>query len=598
MKLYGARPLEPRVSLGENTNYRIHKFHSERESLISAELAKEDRACFRAPEDASLRVEPLPFAQIPHQSALFLDYLRDPVGLRRFFPNAVSNHHELTFYAATVRANYSSDRNRLGDALEAMNRRWGAGPETLSNIEKLRGADCVAAVSGQQAGLFTGPLYTIYKALSAVKLAACLSDRGTPTVPIFWIATEDHDFDEVASAEFIDCNCQLARVTVADSIHQSGHPVGTVKLDESIRELIDGMKTQLPETEFTDGVLDLLRECWAPGAAYGDAFATMVHRLMGQYGLIVLDPRDPELKSMAAPLYAAAAERASDLAEALTARSDELMADGYHAQVLTTPDSFPLFWHADDGARYALTRVAEDRYQAKGSVAEFSRDELARLAKDDPTRFSPNVTLRAVVQDYLLPTVAYYGGAAEIAYFAQTSEVYRTLGRPATPIFHRASLTLIERHTSRNLERFSLTMTDLFSGLDDTLARVVEKYLDNGTAETFERVETDVNRELDELQARLQASEPTLAAALDNGRKKINYQLHGLRTRFHRAQLNRHSATQRQIERTFEALYPEKSLQERHINISSLLARHGRYVIQWIFDAADIGSPDHQIVYL
>jgi len=190
-------------------------------------------------------------------------------------------------------------------------------------------------------------------------------------------------------------------------------------------------------------------------------------------------------------------------------------------------------------------------------------------------RFSPNVTLRAVVQDHLLPTVAYYGGGAEIAYFAQTAEVYRLLERPATPILLRAGMTLVERHTWRTLERYHLSVADLFTGLEEVLSGVVEKYLDNGTAETFERVEIDINHELDELQQQLRTSEPTLADALNNGRKKINYQLQGLRTRFHRAQLNRNSATQRQIEHAFEALYPEKALQERHINIVSLLARHG-----------------------
>lgn len=566
--------------------------------MIGTELAQDNRACFRAPEDAGLRVEALPFAEIPHQSKLFLDYLRDPAALRRFFPNAVRNHHELTGYAATVLQNYSTDRNRLCDTLVAMNKNWGAGPETLWNIEKLRAADCVAAVSGQQAGLFTGPLYTIYKALSAVKLAACLSDRGTPTVPVFWIATEDHDFAEVATAEFIDCNCQLTQVTVAASIHQPGHPVGSVVLDDSVRELVLGLKAQLPETEFTDGVIELLGECWAPGVSFGDAFARSMHRLVGQYGLIILDPRDAELKSLAAPLYSAAVAKAPELSAALARRSEELVADGYHAQVLTSPDAFPLFWHSDDGARYALTRVADGRYQAKGFAAEFTLDQLAEQAAAEPDRFSPNVTLRAVVQDFLLPTVAYYGGGAEIAYFAQTSEVYRLLDRPATPIFHRSSLTLIERHTGRTLERYNLTITDLFTGLDEVLARVVEEHLDNGTAATFERVKADINRELDELQERLRGSEPTLADALDNGRRKINYQLNGLRSRFHRAQLTRHSATERQIERTFETLYPEKSLQERHVNIASLLARHGNYVVQWIYDAANIGSPDHQVVYL
>lgn len=566
--------------------------------MISAELAQKDQACFRAPEDAGLRVEPLPFARIPHQSRLFLDYLADPVALRRFFPNAVKNHHELTAYAATVLENYTTDRTRLCDALTGMNQRWGAGPETLANIERLRSADCVAAVSGQQAGLFTGPLYTIYKALSAVKLAACLSDRGTPTVPVFWIATEDHDFEEVASAEFIDCNCQLGSVKVDGSIHKTGQAVGAVVLDDSIREVISSLKSQLPETEFVSEVEQLLSDAYEPNIGYGEAFARLLTQLVGQYGLILLDPRDATLKELAAPLYAAAADAAPDLTAALVERSEALVAAGYHAQVLATPDAFPLFWHADDGSRLALTRVGEDRYQPKGSNVEFTRAELTANSAAEPARFSPNVTLRAVVQDFLLPTVAYYGGAAEIAYFAQTAEVYRLLNRPATPIMHRASLTLVERHTWRTLERYDLSLADLFTGLEEVLAEVVEKHLDNGTAATFERVEASINRELDELQEQLRQSESTLADALENGRRKINYQVHGLRTRFHRAQLNRHSSTQRQIERTFEALYPEKALQERHLNITSLLSRHGRYVVQWIFDAVNIGSTDHQIVYL
>jgi bacillithiol biosynthesis cysteine-adding enzyme BshC len=566
--------------------------------LTSTQTVQETPACFRAPEDLGLRVEPLPFARIPHQTKLFLDYQADPAALRRFFPNAVRNHHELTGYAATVLERYPTDRDRLCNALSRMNQGWGASAETLANIERLRAADCVAAVSGQQAGLFLGPLYTIYKALSAVKLASCLSDRGTPTVPVFWMATEDHDFAEVAFAEFVDCNCQLEKVEVPESIHQTGHPVGTVVLDDSIAELVSGLKDRLPETEFTAEVLELLATTWEPGVSFGDAFARMMSRLTGQFGLILMDPRDAELKAMAAPLYSAAAERAPDLAAALVKRSQELVDEGYHAQVLTTPDAFPLFWHDDAGARFALTRVGDDRYQTKGSGVEFTRAELVQLGASQPERFSPNVTLRAVVQDHLLPTVAYYGGGAEIAYFAQTAEVYRILDRPATPIMHRASMTLVERHTWRTLERYGLSLPALFEGEEAVLARVVEQFLGHGTAETFDRVESGVNRELDELQAQLRKTEPTLADALDNGRRKINYQLHGLRTRFHRAQLNRDSATQRQIERAFAALYPERSLQERHVNITSLMARHGRYVVQWIFDAANIGSSDHQIVYL
>jgi bacillithiol biosynthesis cysteine-adding enzyme BshC len=508
-------------------------------------------------------------------------------------------HHELAERVPEVLNAYETDRVALCDALKEMNRGWGATKETLANIERLRAKDCVAVVSGQQAGLFTGPLYTIYKALSAVKLAGCLAQRGTAAVPVFWIATEDHDFPEVATAEFIGCDCRLASVEVPATIHLEGTPVGLVQLDESIEETIKRMLEVLPDTEFTPEVGALLRAAWGPGRSYGEAFARMMTALVGCYGLVLLDPLDARLKRLAAPLYSEAALHAHEIALAVETRSRELVEAGYHAQVMASENSFPLFLHTTDGTRHAIVRKKDDgRYQAKAMRDEYTAEELAEWAQREPSRFSPNVTLRAVVQDYLLPTVAYLGGAAEIAYFAQTAEVYRVLGRPATPILHRASLTVVERRTSRTLERYGLKLTDLFEGLDAVIARVVEQHLGAQTAQAFNHTEESVKRELDALQEQLREVDPTLAEALETGRRKINYQLEGLRTRFHRAQMQRDRAAHRQLERLLAALYPHKSLQERHINITSLVSRHGRYVIQWIYDAINLGSSDHQIVYL
>ena len=152
-------------------------------------MSATESACYSTPEESGLRVETLSFERIPHQSHLFLDYLRDPLALRRFYPSAIRFHHELPQRAPDVLAAHTTDRGILCDALTEMNVAWGAGSETLANIDLLREADCLAVVSGQQAGLFTGPLYTIYKALSAVKLAGCLRQRNTKAVPVFWIAT-------------------------------------------------------------------------------------------------------------------------------------------------------------------------------------------------------------------------------------------------------------------------------------------------------------------------------------------------------------------------------------------------------------------------
>ena len=296
-------------------------------------MSTAETACHSTPEQAGLRVETLPFDQIPQQTRLFLDYLQDPVALRRFYPEAVRFHYEVPDRRERVLSNYKTDRGAVCDALERMNRGWGASEKTLANVRLLREADCIAVVSGQQVGLFTGPLYTIYKALSAVKLAECMSQRGIKAVPVFWMATEDHDFPEVAKAEFINRDCVFSSVSAPAELHPEGLPVGRVMLDESLQATIQNLLSALPQTEFSEELEKLLRDAYQPGRTYGEAFARVMSQLTGQQGLILLDPLDSQMKQLAAPLYAQAALRAHEIANAIVNRSRELEAAGYHAQV-------------------------------------------------------------------------------------------------------------------------------------------------------------------------------------------------------------------------------------------------------------------------
>jgi bacillithiol biosynthesis cysteine-adding enzyme BshC len=561
-------------------------------------LSTAETACHATPEQAGLRVETIAFTEIPQQSRLFLDYLRDASALRGFYPEAVKHHYDLPQRREHVLAKYRTDRAAVCDALEILNRGWNASDQTLNHIQTLRDTDCVAVVSGQQAGLFGGPLYTIYKALSAVKLAECLTLRGVKAVPVFWIATEDHDFAEVAKAEFINRDCVFSAVDVPADLHQDGLPVGHVTLDETINGTIEALLNGLPRTEFTSDLEKLLRNSYQPGFKFGEAFGRLMADLTGDRGLILLDPLDSQLKQLAAPLYAESARHAHEMATAVVNRSRELEEAGYHVQVTPSENTFPLFLHDESGARFAMTRTANGKYQAKSGGDEYSAEELSSWAQGEPERFSPNVTLRAVVQDYLLPAIAYYGGSAEIAYFAQTSEVYRVLDRPVTPILPRTSLTFVGRHTWRSMERYGLRFQDFFLGPDHVIARVVAEYLGKETAGTFEHTTQTFNQELDSLQEQLRRVDPTLAEALEKGRRKINYQIDGLRTRFNRAQMARDEAVHRQIEHAFDLLYPQKTLQERRLNITSFIARHGRYFTDWIFDAIDLETNEHEIVYL
>ena len=252
-------------------------------------MSTAEPACYSTPEESGLRVETLPFDRVPQQTRLFLEYLNDPVALRRFYPSAVRFHHELPQRAPEVLAAYRVDRNGVCNALAAMNQRWGARDATLANIELLRESDTIAVVSGQQAGLFTGPLYTIYKALSAVKLAGCLTQRGTKAVPVFWMASEDGDFAEVAKAEFIGRDCQLKNVEVSSSWHREGQPVGHVITDESIDAVVDHLFELLPNSEFAEDIKVLVKSAWQPGRGYAECFGIMMTSLLGRR-LVTVQP--------------------------------------------------------------------------------------------------------------------------------------------------------------------------------------------------------------------------------------------------------------------------------------------------------------------
>ncbi|MEO6334028.1 MAG: bacillithiol biosynthesis cysteine-adding enzyme BshC [Pyrinomonadaceae bacterium] len=558
----------------------------------------QEAGCPPAGSKTKLRFETVDFADIPGQSGLFLQYQSDPLSLKKYYPSAVASHVDVASRIPEVLDAYRIEREKLCEILDDQNREFGAGPETFANIELLRRADTVAAVSGQQAGLFTGPLYTIYKALSAVKMAECLRGRGLNAVPIFWAATEDHDFDEISRAFLLDNNGREVRFQLERSADEMGVAVGQIAISDSFAADLQAGIDQLPETEFTGELLKELAAIWAPGQSLGVAFCSHIQQLFQKHGLIVVDPLDVRLKQLVAPMYANGVERSDDIIAALLVRSQELDADGFQPQVLITPDYFPLFYHTDEGARRALRRKTDGSYRVADTKLEFSRNELTKLARNEPQRFSPGVMLRPVVQDYLFPTVCYFGGGAEIAYFAQNSEVYRILNRPVTTILHRQSFTVVDAKHARTLEKYDLDFTDLFRGYDDLLPDIVERFVNPASARLFANAEEKINLELHRLDQELSKIDPTLAMNLATRRRKILYHIGALQKKFHRVQIERDEVVNRQLRSLFASLLPDGHLQERKLNVVNFTARYGPYFIEWVYDSIALEERGHRVLYL
>ncbi|MBL8181541.1 MAG: bacillithiol biosynthesis cysteine-adding enzyme BshC [Blastocatellia bacterium] len=535
----------------------------------------------------------IPFSVIPGQSQLFLDHLSGSPSLAKYFPNYSPDVASLARSSSDVLAQYSTDRSAICDALVDINRIAGAGEKAFTNIDRLRGSDAVAVLTGQQAGLFTGPLYTVYKAMTAIKFAEHLTELGVNAVPIFWAATEDHDLEEVSWASVIGEGDVIARARYDGKPVIDGAPVANVVIDGSISKAVDELIGSLRDGE---RLRESIEKTWREGTRFGKAFLKQIAEMFEPFGLILADPMNSKLRELSTPIIVEAIENASAINSRLQERDTELGADGYHSQVLVENDYFPAFIFTDLGQRSALKLGAVGSFASKVDKRHFSADELRKIAEETPQRLSPGVMLRPVVQDHLFPTICYIGGGAEIAYFGQNSVVYETLGRRVTPIFHRQSFTIVEPRIRRALEAYGLDMGDLFVGRDELVPRLVEKIESPETAELLANVKTAIDGELSKLDAAFSDIDVTLAAGFAKRRKKIEYHLQAAETKAFAAIMRKSGDADRRLDAIFANLLPNGGLQEREINVLSYLARYGESFLRTVYHATDVDERDHILI--
>ena len=460
--------------------------------------------------------------------------------------------------------------------------------------ERLR-SGAHAIVTGHQASLFGGPLFSLLKAISIAKIAAETTARGIPTVPIFWLATEDHDVAEVSSVTLL-AKPEL-RTLVAATSAILDTPVSAVKFDENISDVVAEATALLGDSE----IPDLLKQFYVPGATFGGALAKLFARIFSDYGIIFLDAADPELHALAKPLCRAAVEHSAELTKSLLDRSKQLEAAGYHAQVKVTLTSTVLFRLAEaTGARQPI-HLAHNIFSTgseSNNAQTFSRRELLGLIDAHPEQFSANVLMRPVVQDFLLPTLAYVGGPAEVAYFAQAAVVYKNLLGRVTPILPRLSATLVEPPVAFKLDKYKLALPDFFLGVEHVRKLLAKAVLPETLSKQFERAKSELLASLQRVTESLEKLDPTLVDAARNAQSKMLYQLDTLAARSAAAELRRHADIARGAEFLSNALYPNKDLQEREIAVTYFLARHGTALLKNLYDSAAINCPDHQIFYL
>jgi bacillithiol biosynthesis cysteine-adding enzyme BshC len=524
-------------------------------------------------------------------SPLFRDYLAGAPAVAPFYDGGGWDLAALVRSADTARRQ-ARPRDAVADALVRQQRSRGAAA-AAERAALLHKPETVAVVTGQQAGLFGGPLYVLYKALGALKTARLLEAQGRPAVAVFWVAADDHDFAEVRSASLIDDGGQIRTLRYAPLREPIGQPAWKIGLDETISALVAELGQVLPASPFRDEIVARVGECYRPGETLSGAFAHLLSSLLPD--LVVLDPSDPALKVLSVPPLSREMREGSPTSRLAMEAGKALLSAGYHQQVPVRPGFLNLFVYLE-GERRALG-ASNGQVEVRGAGRKMPVEEAVRLLETEPERWSPGVLLRPLTQDTLLPTAGYVGGPAEIAYHAQIGPSYAHFGLPRPVLLPRPSLTLVEPAQARALEAEQLKLPDLEADPEAILSQWArEAYPDVEAA--FLRTREAIEREMSAVEATLAALDPTLRAAADAARGRTLHQVETLHEKSIRALKKRDQTRAERLRRTRDALFPGGSFQERGLGFVGVLARHGLGLIPHIEDAMDPFARGHQVIQL
>ncbi len=499
--------------------------------------------------------------QLPHTSKLFRDYVENFSKLKPFYAHSPGFK---SIVSVARKLKFPADRRReVTEILRQQNLISGSRAETGKNLDRLE-QGAVAVVTGQQVGLFGGPAYSVYKALSAIRTAQELSRSGIAAVPVFWMATEDHDIDEVRYTTWFH-EGKLRRLELPKR-SEVALPVGRIPLGDDIAQLVREAEPSLGQT-----FGEILRECYTPVATFGSAFAQLFARIFQDFGLILLDPLDERLHRIAAPVLRQALADRDELNDLLLERGKELEQTGYAVQVNITSRSTLLF-SLCGGQRQVISAANGQFVSGKKSAA---RDVWLQEIETDPHCFSPNAIFRPVVQDYLLPTVAYFGGPAEIAYYAQSQVIYEKLLGRMPVILPRADFTLVDPKAVRVLEKYRLKVEDAWQGSQELLKRMHSANVPKKLAREFDLNLRQLQKSLARLHMAIAKVDPTIQGTIARAEKRIHYQIEKLRQKAG-ASLDRHEKLVQQHADFLEnLLYPQKGLQSRDLCFLPFLARWG-----------------------
>ena len=539
----------------------------------------------------------IPYRDLPDFSDLYCDYVDGVTAVAPFFNGNPRNVDDVGAQLERVMAR-SFPREQLADILTAQNKIFHAGNKSFENIGLLRKPSTVAVVTGQQVGLLGGPLYTIYKTLTAIKLCKDLRKlhRNVNFIPVFWLETEDHDFAEANHATVLDAagtpvTISYAPAAPVDETSPNRGAVGALKFDDSIDAAVALMESTLSKSDFHDDLVRLIRSCYKPGADFGTAFGTLMQALFPEAGLVLVNPLDPEIKKLLIPVFRKELDSSPRVSEAIISQT-AMIEDRYHAQVKARTINLFMLWK---NGRYGIDpRRDRGDYWLKGTRQYFTKDDLHAMLENEPERFSPNVVLRPICQDYLFPTVCYVGGPGEVAYFAQFKTAYGVFDMSMPVIYPRASVTLVENKFAVQLEKLGMGLAEYLSNPHAALEKSVQAQSAINLNAVFEQRRGEIDSAFEGMRTAVESIDKTLGGALTNAREKSIQAFDLLAKKTLDAAVRSNETATRQMDKLKSAVYPNEELQERTLNIFTYLNKYSMEFLTTIAERISVDSFTHQ----
>jgi len=453
----------------------------------------------------------------------------------------------------------------------------------------------VAVVTGQQAGLFGGPVFTLLKALTALKLAEQVArDHNVPAVAVFWIDAEDHDWEEVRSCTVFDEALAPRTVSLPARPGVEPAPVATVRLDNSVLDVLAETERILPPTEFRSTIMAALRRAYTPGVGMADAFGRWIEEVLGERGLIVYDSSDPASKPLVGQVFARELSMPGQTVKLAALAGSDLTARGYHAQVHALDDSLALFHlNQEDGSRRAI-RQQDGRFLVGDH--QYPAATLVTQATERPAGFSPNVLLRPIVQDTLFPTICYVAGPNELAYLGQLRGVYAHFGVPMPLFYPRATATILDSAALRFLTKYKLPLEALQAqdeaALNELLKTQIPPVVDEAFVASAQAIDTQMTR----LIQTLPSLDPTLEGAARSTLERMQRDLQTLHGKMIQAAKRRDETLRRQFIHARALAFPGGHAQERTIGFVSFLNQYGPALVDRLDEELPLDLGRHWIV--